>query len=64
MDKVTSAIGDLVPGLSADGGESAAQAIMTTDTVPKQASYADEGWSVGGMAKGAGMLAPGWPQCW
>jgi glutamate N-acetyltransferase / amino-acid N-acetyltransferase len=32
---------------------------MTTDTVPKQASYADEGWSVGGMAKGAGMLAPG-----
>ncbi len=32
---------------------------MTTDSVPKQASYADEGWSVGGMAKGAGMLAPG-----
>ena len=32
---------------------------MTTDTVAKQASYADEGWSVGGMAKGAGMLAPG-----
>ena len=59
MDKVSSAIGDLVPGLSADGGEAAAQAIMTTDTVPKQACYADEGWSVGGMAKGAGMLAPG-----
>jgi glutamate N-acetyltransferase/amino-acid N-acetyltransferase len=59
MDKVSSAIGDLVPGLTADGGEAAAQAIMTTDTVPKQASYADEGWSVGGMAKGAGMLAPG-----
>ena len=59
MDKVTSAIDDLVPGLSADGGEAAAQAIMTTDTAPKQASYADEGWSVGGMAKGAGMLAPG-----
>ena len=32
---------------------------MTTDSVPKQASYADEGWSIGGMAKGAGMLAPG-----
>ena len=32
---------------------------MTTDTVAKQASYHDEGWSVGGMAKGAGMLAPG-----
>ncbi|RYZ27310.1 MAG: bifunctional ornithine acetyltransferase/N-acetylglutamate synthase, partial [Propionibacteriaceae bacterium] len=37
----------------------AARAIMTTDTVPKTAAYADEGWSVGGMAKGAGMLAPG-----
>ena len=32
---------------------------MTTDSVTKQASYADEGWSIGGMAKGAGMLAPG-----
>jgi glutamate N-acetyltransferase/amino-acid N-acetyltransferase len=59
MDKITSAVGDLVPQLSADGGQAAAEAIMTTDTVPKQASYADEGWSVGGMAKGAGMLAPG-----
>src|SRR4030095_10333078 len=36
-----------------------AEAIMTTDSVPKQASLADEGWSLGGMAKGAGMLAPG-----
>jgi glutamate N-acetyltransferase / amino-acid N-acetyltransferase len=59
MDKITSGIGDLVPQLSGDGGQAAAEAIMTTDTVPKQASYADEGWSVGGMAKGAGMLAPG-----
>ena len=32
---------------------------MTTDTVPSRPSYVDEGWSVGGMAKGAGMLAPG-----
>jgi glutamate N-acetyltransferase/amino-acid N-acetyltransferase len=32
---------------------------MTTDTRAKQAHYVDEGWSVGGMAKGAGMLAPG-----
>jgi glutamate N-acetyltransferase/amino-acid N-acetyltransferase len=32
---------------------------MTTDSVPKQASLADERWSIGGMAKGAGMLAPG-----
>src|SRR5215216_3566524 len=59
MDKVTSGIGKLVPQLTADGGPAAADAIMTTDTVPKQVSYADEGWSVGGMAKGAGMLAPG-----
>ncbi|NHU85194.1 bifunctional glutamate N-acetyltransferase/amino-acid acetyltransferase ArgJ [Kocuria sp. JC486] len=41
-------------------GLAAATAIMTTDTVPKQATHRSaEGWSVGGMAKGAGMLAPG-----
>jgi glutamate N-acetyltransferase/amino-acid N-acetyltransferase len=45
--------------LSADGGEAAARAIMTTDTVPKQSLHTSPaGWSVGGMAKGAGMLAP------
>jgi glutamate N-acetyltransferase / amino-acid N-acetyltransferase len=44
--------------LSLDGGQAAAEAIMTTDTVPKQASAAGDGWTVGGMAKGAGMLAP------
>ena len=44
-------------GLS--GGEDAAQAIMTTDTVPKQVALHHPGnWTVGGMAKGAGMLAP------
>jgi glutamate N-acetyltransferase/amino-acid N-acetyltransferase len=32
---------------------------MTTDTRPKTASFSGQGWSVGGMAKGAGMLAPG-----
>ncbi|WP_028652010.1 bifunctional glutamate N-acetyltransferase/amino-acid acetyltransferase ArgJ [Nocardioides halotolerans] len=45
-------------GLSADGGQDAAEAIMTTDSVPKQAVVDGGGWSVGGMAKGAGMLAP------
>lgn len=55
--------------LAADGGEDAARAIMTTDSVPKQAvargadhgqAAADgRGWVVGGCAKGAGMLAPG-----
>ncbi len=42
-----------------DGGLDAATAIMTTDTHPKQALVLRDGWSIGGMAKGAGMLAPG-----
>jgi glutamate N-acetyltransferase/amino-acid N-acetyltransferase len=45
-------------GLSADGGQAAAEAIMTTDSVSKQAVVQGAGWSLGGMAKGAGMLAP------
>ncbi|MEQ6902757.1 bifunctional glutamate N-acetyltransferase/amino-acid acetyltransferase ArgJ [Nocardioides sp. YIM 152588] len=44
--------------LSADGGRDAAEAIMTTDSVPKLAVHDGAGWSIGGMAKGAGMLAP------
>ena len=49
-----------VTELSADGGAAAAEAIRTTDTVAKQAAVqSPSGWSVGGMAKGAGMLAPG-----
>ena len=52
------------PALSTDGGPAAATAIMTTDTVPKTVAIKREtatgqAWSVGGMAKGAGMLAPG-----
>jgi glutamate N-acetyltransferase/amino-acid N-acetyltransferase len=45
--------------LAPTGGEDAARAIMTTDSVPKTAVVAGAGWTVGGMAKGAGMLAPG-----
>jgi glutamate N-acetyltransferase/amino-acid N-acetyltransferase len=45
-------------GLAPDGGPDAAAAIMTTDTVPKQVVVDGPGWSVAGMAKGAGMLAP------
>lgn len=45
--------------LSDDGGDAAAQAIMTTDTVMKTAVVSRDGWTIGGMAKGAGMLAPG-----
>jgi glutamate N-acetyltransferase/amino-acid N-acetyltransferase len=44
--------------LSSDGGEPAATAIMTTDSVAKTAVHRGEGFTVGGMAKGAGMLAP------
>ena len=45
--------------LAADGGQAAAEAIMTTDSVPKTAALTRDGWAIGGMAKGAGMLAPG-----
>ena len=59
MDLVTAGVSAAAAALDDDGGADAARAIMTTDTVPKTAGYVDEGWSVGGMAKGAGMLAPG-----
>jgi glutamate N-acetyltransferase/amino-acid N-acetyltransferase len=52
-------IDSAVAHLSAHGGPAAANAIRTTDTVPKQAVHNLGGWTVGGMAKGAGMLAPG-----
>ncbi len=45
--------------LTADGGADAALAIMTTDSRPKTSVVDGAGWSIGGMAKGAGMLAPG-----
>ena len=49
-----------IEALSTDGGELASLAIMTTDSVPKRAQFTSpSGWSIGGMAKGAGMLAPG-----
>ncbi len=44
--------------LSPDGGGLAAEAIMTTDSVSKNTVVEGAGWSIGGMAKGAGMLAP------
>jgi glutamate N-acetyltransferase/amino-acid N-acetyltransferase len=47
-----------VAQLDGAGGTAAAEAIMTTDTVSKQVVVEGAGWSVGGMAKGAGMLAP------
>ena len=59
MDKLLPGVDAACAALSADGGADAATAIMTTDTVSKQAVAFGDGWSVGGMAKGAGMLAPG-----
>ncbi|MFD6890069.1 bifunctional glutamate N-acetyltransferase/amino-acid acetyltransferase ArgJ [Streptomyces sp. NPDC059957] len=59
MDKLLPGIDTAVAALSADGGEAAAIAIKTTDTVHKTATVSQDGWTVGGMAKGAGMLAPG-----
>ncbi|MFB7940322.1 bifunctional glutamate N-acetyltransferase/amino-acid acetyltransferase ArgJ [Streptomyces sp. NPDC056049] len=59
MDKLLPGVEKAAAELSAHGGEKAAIAIKTTDTVHKTAVADREGWTVGGMAKGAGMLAPG-----
>ncbi len=66
LDKVKGGVQDAATALATDAASSeeaglaAAQAIMTTDTRPKQASRrSPTGWTIGGMAKGAGMLAPG-----
>ncbi|MEU2251393.1 bifunctional glutamate N-acetyltransferase/amino-acid acetyltransferase ArgJ [Streptomyces sp. NPDC019224] len=59
MDKLLPGIEKAAAELSEHGGEKAAIAIKTTDTVHKTAVAGGEGWTVGGMAKGAGMLAPG-----
>jgi glutamate N-acetyltransferase/amino-acid N-acetyltransferase len=58
MDKLTAGVTAAVEALSEDGGPDAARAIMTTDSVPKTTVQQRDGWTVGGMAKGAGMLAP------
>ncbi|GAB2585780.1 bifunctional glutamate N-acetyltransferase/amino-acid acetyltransferase ArgJ [Streptomyces capparidis] len=59
MDKLLPGLETAAAELSGHGGEKAALAIKTTDTVHKTAVASREGWTVGGMAKGAGMLAPG-----
>ncbi|SDK61697.1 glutamate N-acetyltransferase [Glycomyces sambucus] len=60
MDKLLPGVEAAAKALSADGGPDAATAIMTTDTVAKNAAVTSPaGWTVGGIAKGAGMLAPG-----
>ena len=57
-DDLLSGVRDAYAALSPDGGASAAEAIMTTDSVAKNVVVEGAGWSIGGMAKGAGMLAP------
>jgi glutamate N-acetyltransferase/amino-acid N-acetyltransferase len=59
MQAVLSGVDAAAEALAKDGGDQAAQAIMTTDTRPKTAAVTTGGFTVGGMAKGAGMLAPG-----
>ena len=59
MEQLLPGVDTAAAALAADGGDDAAVAIMTTDTVQKTATAVRDGWSVGGMAKGAGMLAPG-----
>ena len=59
MNELLAGVDAAVPLLSDEGGDEAARAIMTTDSVPKQAVHRADGFTVGGMAKGAGMLAPG-----
>ncbi len=59
MDILLSGVEAAGAALSADGDADAATAILTTDTVTKQSTVQRDGWAIGGMAKGAGMLAPG-----
>lgn len=59
MEAVLNGIQRAAQDLSSVGGPSAAEAIMTTDTVAKESVHSSPaGWTIGGMAKGAGMLAP------
>jgi len=59
MDALLAGVNSAWQSLSVEGGADAALAIMTTDTKPKTAVVQSGGFVVGGMAKGAGMLAPG-----
>ncbi|RZT62586.1 glutamate N-acetyltransferase [Microcella alkaliphila] len=59
-ERLLAGVASASDALAPDGGQDAARAIMTTDSVPKTAECRDAaGWAIGGIAKGAGMLAPG-----
>ncbi len=57
--KMMNGVDAAAAALSEDGGVDASEAIMTTDSHSKRAALTADGWHIGGMAKGAGMLAPG-----
>ncbi|MEI2713259.1 MAG: bifunctional glutamate N-acetyltransferase/amino-acid acetyltransferase ArgJ [Nocardioides sp.] len=57
-DDLLSGVARAFDELGDEGGQAAAEAIMTTDSVPKTTVVEGAGWSIGAMAKGAGMLAP------
>jgi glutamate N-acetyltransferase/amino-acid N-acetyltransferase len=60
IEKLLGGVQAAYKALANDGGNDAARAIMTTDTVAKETVVSSPaGWTVGGMAKGAAMLAPG-----
>ena len=58
MDKIILGLDSIAKNLNSDGLQSSAQAIMTTDSVPKISGTSVEGTQFAGIAKGAGMLAP------
>ena len=58
MERVLSGVREAAVSLADDGGAAAAEAIVTTDRWPKQAAVHGDGFVVGGMAKGAGMIHP------
>jgi glutamate N-acetyltransferase/amino-acid N-acetyltransferase len=58
MDVILPAIPKLGDALSVEGGAEAAKGILTTDHVSKEVVVRGDGWTIGGMAKGCGMIAP------
>ena len=58
MDRLLAGVGSAVASLSPNGGADAAEAILTTDTHAKTAIASGDGFTVGGMAKGSGMIHP------
>ena len=58
VEKVLAGARDAAGGLTSEGGDAAAEAILTTDSGPKVAVVSVGGFTVGGMAKGAGMIHP------